>query len=226
MALWKLVLSFSYNLVCAWRALTLKHEALPLSKYERMFGRQQFGDAEQTGYNPHMTYEMGPGPKKYYPVVQVQEVDEIEDNSVRARIKAHFQKRKSPAPLLGMLPYAITTVVGMVGLFDIVHQTFGSNRDVRLLTYALIVALVLVLASVVLLCTACCGLHVWAACYSVPIAFVVTVGALIAVLVFYSDLVIAAIEGDWLGVPSDDNKQAHVSYWVYYIAKRLPMLSW
>jgi hypothetical protein len=46
---------------------------------------------------------------------------------------------------------------------------------------------------------------------------------LIGFAVFYSDWVLAAVDGNWVGLPSGDQKYL---YWVYLAAKRLPMASW
>ncbi|KAN0093545.1 hypothetical protein V8E51_016729 [Hyaloscypha variabilis] len=41
-------------------------------------------------------------------------------------------------------------------------------------------------------------------------------------MTLYSDFALAAIKGEWSGVPSSDDA---VFFWVYWVAKRLPMLS-
>ena len=44
-----------------------------------------------------------------------------------------------------------------------------------------------------------------------------------ASLVFYNDLVLAAIAHDWWGRPSSDVKYV---YWLYFAAKKIQMVAW
>jgi len=108
--------------------------------------------------------------------------------------------------------YVLGTIVGLVGLIDLVIQSWG--EPVIVLSSKIfggIAAGVIGLTFLVLLCTKFNG-FVFAAC-------IVTLGALSAL---YSDWVLAGLAGTLIGVPSSDNT---ILYFAYFAAKRLPFFS-
>ncbi|KAF2462636.1 uncharacterized protein BDR25DRAFT_386309 [Lindgomyces ingoldianus] len=114
--------------------------------------------------------------------------------------------------------YWLGSFIGLIGLFQIVHQTFPHNKAVRIFT-GIMIALV---------CLSCLSIYwyffnkayEWTALLSaIPGAYALLIGF----AVFYSDWVLAAVDGNWVGTPSGDQKYL---YWVYFSAKRLPMVSW
>ncbi|KAK4222636.1 hypothetical protein QBC38DRAFT_489373 [Podospora fimiseda] len=120
--------------------------------------------------------------------------------------------------------YFLGSVVGFVGIMNVVGKHIGENKEVKIITGAfggvtLIVALfVLVSCWFFMSGTGCCGM--------VGVSFFVGAGVTVFVLsvlfAFYTDWVLAALAGDLVGTPSGDNA---VFYWTYFAAKRLPMLS-
>jgi hypothetical protein len=135
-------------------------------------------------------------------------------------------EKDEPLPLLATLIYWIGTFIGIVGLFQVVHETFNDDRNVRILTGLLIAVSSLTCLS---------GWIYWLAkslqddenvapalILGLPSAATLTFGVIIFFAVFYSDLVLAALKNDWVGSPSGPLKAL---YWVYFVAKRLPMFA-
>ena len=112
--------------------------------------------------------------------------------------------------------YWIGTICGIVGIFTVVHQTIATNRNVLTLTAVLggAAGFGLLLAIVSFF-------------FKTSYAFLGVFGLssiFVFVAVFYSDLVLAAVENNWVGIPSGPSKGSAVVYWTYFAAKRLPML--
>ncbi len=118
----------------------------------------------------------------------------------------------------GIVVYGVGTVIGMVGLFSVVHRTFWEITGVRIITGVFAAILMLTLAgfwTMVRYAHEASAGEAWAfACmWSVPL--------FLTVLVFYSDWSLAAVAGNYEGFPASGSK---VVYWIYFVAKRLPML--
>ncbi|QIW96918.1 hypothetical protein AMS68_002436 [Peltaster fructicola] len=124
---------------------------------------------------------------------------------------------------LTTLPYLIGTLVGIVGLFDLVHVNFKVNRAVWILAITLIACV-----SFVTFCAVISAIFIYqedgpkelfsyfgAALLLFSCIFIVAV-------VFFSDLVLAALNNNWSGYPSGDYA---LLFWLYFACKRLPMLS-
>ena len=118
--------------------------------------------------------------------------------------------------LLASSLYWIGTICGIAGIFTVVHQTITTNHNVLILTAVLGGAAGLgLLIALILFCVK--ASYVFAGLLGLPTIFIL-------VAVFYSDLVLAAVDNNWLGAPSGPSKGSAVVYWTYFAAKRLPML--
>ncbi|KAK0627467.1 hypothetical protein B0T14DRAFT_474270 [Immersiella caudata] len=137
------------------------------------------------------------------------------------------------------IPYSLGAIVGAVGILALVKNNISSNHQLQIITGVFGgVGLVLVLADVGIYWLASrrsgqdelryyggdseIGKLVAKAANSI----LVLVGASLFVgtllFAFYSDWALAALAGDIVGRPTRDNA---VYYWLYFAAKRLPMLS-
>ncbi|KAK0716013.1 hypothetical protein B0H67DRAFT_465469, partial [Lasiosphaeris hirsuta] len=120
--------------------------------------------------------------------------------------------------------YFAGAIIGFVGVVNLVRLNFSAIWELRIITYTFGG----VLLGVPMLCMlvffyqrgggggfikALSGLGL-----TVFAGFVI----LTALIALYTDWVLAALAGDWVGVPSSDNQ---VFYWAYFAAKRLPMIS-
>ncbi|KAK3362566.1 hypothetical protein B0T25DRAFT_8905 [Lasiosphaeria hispida] len=120
--------------------------------------------------------------------------------------------------------YFAGAIIGFVGVVNLVRLNFSAIWELRVITYTFGG----VLLGVPMLCMlvffyqrgggggfikALSGLGL-----TVFAGFVI----LTALIALYTDWVLAALAGDWVGVPSSDNQ---VFYWTYFAAKRLPMIS-
>ena len=125
--------------------------------------------------------------------------------------------------------YFLGALVGLVGVANLVRLHFAEIWQLRTITYVFVCVLVGVplLAMLIFFCgcgsgsggartgfiVAASGLG-----YTVFVAFVL----LTALIALYTDWVLAALAGDWVGWPSSENA---VFYWSYFAAKRLPIVS-
>lgn len=116
-----------------------------------------------------------------------------------------------------------------MGVANLVRLHFAEIWQLRTITYVFVYVLVGVplLAMLIFFCgcgsgsggartgfiVAASGLG-----YTVFVAFVL----LTALIALYTDWVLAALAGDWVGWPSSENA---VFYWSYFAAKRLPIVS-
>ncbi|KAK0730252.1 hypothetical protein B0H67DRAFT_446995, partial [Lasiosphaeris hirsuta] len=136
------------------------------------------------------------------------------------------------------IPYSLGAIVGFVGIMELVKENIASNSQLKIITGVLGgVALALILAD------ACIywmpprsrslyrpdsntGRVVARIAARIAGQFLSIVGASLLVMTllfaFYSDWALAALAGDIAGQPTRDNA---VFYWLYFAAKRLPMLS-
>jgi hypothetical protein len=128
--------------------------------------------------------------------------------------------------LWGSIIYWFGSVVGIVGLFRIVHETFAENKAVRILTLVLVGLIALGIGTVVLvvLVMSCVSddFNFVEAVLASQISWGIAIAALVVIAVFFSDWILAAVEGNWVGVPSGNYE---IVYWLYFAAKRLPMFS-
>jgi hypothetical protein len=133
-------------------------------------------------------------------------------------------------PLWWLTLYLAGTIVGMVGLCSLLYTTFRQDQTIRNLTYGFGVAMAIIPIMVAIywfqhhLNLKETGRRVYMS------AFWHTLGgaflAFIAVFGFfsslYSDLVLGKIADNLTGLPSQDFAPL---YWTWFIAKRLPLLS-
>jgi hypothetical protein len=111
--------------------------------------------------------------------------------------------------------YAIGIIVCFVGLFSLVSKSWD---DPRIQTFTF-VWIALVLMSIPL---ACLILNISSFRASLPLYFVASSIAMGVTGALYSDWVVAAIASSYSGVPDGNNL---VLYWMYFAAKRFPLLS-
>ncbi|KAK4194486.1 hypothetical protein QBC40DRAFT_290688 [Triangularia verruculosa] len=121
--------------------------------------------------------------------------------------------------------YVLGVVVGFVGIMNIVSKHIMGNQQLRIITgvfggVVLLIVLVVVALSWLMMSGSggCVGI-VGVSCLA---ATGVAVFALSVLFAFYTDWVLAALAEDLVGTPSQDNA---VFYWMYFAAKRLPMVS-
>lgn len=173
---------------------------------------------------------------------QLQDLDHDHDIRYEPRRQLYHQHNNGPqghnivqgqedrAPLWWLLLYLAGTVVGMVGLRALLWTTFRQNKTVERLTYGFAVPVILapILVGVYWfqrdLGRSRGGGKVLVSAYlhtlgSGVLAFVAVFGFFSAL---YSDLVLGAIAENLLGLPSADYAPL---YWLWFIAKRLPLLS-
>jgi hypothetical protein len=111
--------------------------------------------------------------------------------------------------------YVIGITVGFVGLFSLVKKSWDIPR-VQALTLGWIVLLAM---SVPL---SCLILNVSSFRLILPLSFVSVADSMGITGALYSDWILAAIAGNYGGIPDGNNL---VLYWSYFAAKRLPFLS-
>jgi hypothetical protein len=120
--------------------------------------------------------------------------------------------------MFGTALYWIGCVVGAVGILTVVRETLQQNHGLQIATYVFIAVTASGLVVGLLV-----GVFVGgSACYGILFAPGAVIFSFLVAAVFYSDWVLAAVERNWMGVPASDNKFV---YWLYFMAKRLPLLS-
>ncbi|KAF2250208.1 hypothetical protein BU26DRAFT_455735 [Trematosphaeria pertusa] len=137
---------------------------------------------------------------------------------------------KDLGPLWWLLLYLAGTITGMVGLCSLIYISFRHDTAVRNLTYAFAAPMIIIPILVAIywyvkhLQLPGGGFDVWMSANThviggAAIAFTAVFGFFSAL---YSDLVLGAIAGNMLGLPSGDFA---VLYWAWFIAKRFTLLS-
>jgi len=123
--------------------------------------------------------------------------------------------------------YFVGALIGLVGVANLVRLNFMDIWQLRTITYVFAGVLVgmPLLALLIYFCGASAGQQtngfvgvVSGLGWSVFVTFVF----LTFLFALYTDWVLAALAGDWVGVPSSDNA---AFYWTYFAAKRLSILS-
>jgi hypothetical protein len=140
---------------------------------------------------------------------------------------ARSKPRKCRTPgLVGgwIIIYVVGTFIGAVALFSLVHETYKSNHEVRVLTDGFVgLATLTAVIAVIGIALAFALLHLGhIGAVAVGVFFFVLLSVAGASLVFYNDLVLAAIAHDWWGRPSSDVKYV---YWLYFAAKKIQMVA-
>jgi hypothetical protein len=118
--------------------------------------------------------------------------------------------------LFWLLFYIPGAAAGMIGLVSLVVETYGSNKHIQIITFA--VSAAFILTTTCLAALFICALRIRAG-WGVLVSFLLAVGIVGSVC---SDWALAAIAGNLTGVPSSDNAAL---YWSYFVAKRLPFFS-
>jgi hypothetical protein len=124
--------------------------------------------------------------------------------------------------------YFLGSIVGFTGVMDLVknHLADPNMGQLRTVTYVFVgVSGGLTLLALVFACLGTCSSGSSAFSNMVAVSGLTLLFSLIVLTVlfaFYTDWVLATLDGDILGYPSSDNA---VFYWAYFAAKRVPMLS-
>ena len=155
-----------------------------------------------------------------------------ERGSTQSSRRDHSRKDEKTdlSPLLWLILYLAGTVIGMIGLCSLLWTSFRQDQAVRRLTYGFAAPLVIIPSLVAIYWyTENCfgskgGRHGCTKAYrqtfhGALVAFVAVFGFFSAL---YGDLVLGVIADNVLGLPSADFAPL---YWVWFIAKRLPLLS-
>ena len=127
--------------------------------------------------------------------------------------------------------YVLGLIIGMVGVFSLVKETWLDNSKVRLITYGFggisggIIALAMLGGIAMVVTIFCdgdddvfstgCGTFLGAAPFGGAVLFVI-------LGVFYSDWILGAIAGNLAGEPSSD---VVLIYWLYFAFKRVSLFS-
>lgn len=155
--------------------------------------------------------------------------DEEQVKQHKSKEQKENEERKNHAPLWWLLLYLAGTIVGMIGLCSLLWTTFRHNENVKHLTYSFIAPVIIVPILV--------GFYwfqkhlegdggkkvltsaYWKTFAGAVVAFTAVFGFFSAL---YADLVLGSIAENLLGWPSDDYAPL---YWIWFFAKRLPLLS-
>ncbi len=123
--------------------------------------------------------------------------------------------------------YFLGSVVGFTGVMNLVKHNFADPdmAQLRTITFVFcgVAAGLTLFAAFVFFCP--CGSGRPALGIALAASWQTFIFALLILTVlfaFYADWVLAALYGDLVGRPSSDNA---VFYWIYFAAKRIPMLS-
>ena len=166
--------------------------------------------------------------------------EEAEEEKTRAAYADtaldQYYKRQFRRIWLWVVPYSFGAVVGFVGVMNIVGKNLATNNLLRVVTGAFggaVLGIVLVGAGI-----GYCFVSSGSSSNSgrstglfgklsklgltVAATAVVAIVVLTVLFAFYTDWALAALAGDIIGRPSSENA---AFYWLYFAAKRLPMLS-
>ena len=115
-------------------------------------------------------------------------------------------KESAAGAYVGFLIFGLGAPFGLVGIFQIAHQTFGHDGSVRIITYVLIGLVAFPMAW-----------SIWEACVvdskSGVFGYLAAgLGLCIVLMMFYTDWILAAIAHNWVGAPDSEHKYF---YWTY-----------
>ncbi len=138
---------------------------------------------------------------------------------------------RTGARILWLLVYIPGLIAGLTGLISLVHETIGSNHDVKVITGVfggVIGFLGLVTLPTMGTAIPDCDCDddddalYWVMVWYLGKLVLASLPWLGFFGVLWSDWVLAAIAGNLAGSPSSDNAAL---YWTYFVAKRLPFFS-
>lgn len=116
--------------------------------------------------------------------------------------ETEFELDEMARSFFAMVIYGVGAIIGSVGLFSVVKETFGEITGVRITTYVLVGILALTLVT-----------NYISVCLSEPRAvmlpFAIVCALFLILLVFSSDWVLGAVAGDYGGVPSSTARFLH-----------------
>ncbi|KAF2992981.1 hypothetical protein E8E13_000160 [Curvularia kusanoi] len=210
-SVWKLVTSVSVALISIHRCVIVRQGEKP---------QAAFGGPSYQLVSNYTTTNL-PDPCQ-------NEQGRITQFSKKGRTKQ--QGETNVKPLLWLILFLAGTVVGMVGLCALLWDGFRDNTMIRHLTYGFAAVMVIVpgLVAVYWYSEHCLGNSkgrsgLWKAYqHSFRGAFAAFVAVFGFFAALYGDLVLGIVANNVLGTPSRD---VSALYWVWFIAKRFPLLS-
>jgi hypothetical protein len=222
-------LSWHFLLICIWKLVTsvslaciTLHRCLIVRREHKLRNEKQIPEViqvESSGRHP------------YQPVLGDEPYDPAHSRSGFFSPPGEYvAKSKIPPPLWWLVLYLAGTIVGMVGLGALLYTTFRHDRTIRLLTYGFggAIALIPILVAIYWfqqhLDLPDGGWSVYKSAFWKTfgggiIAFTAAFGFFSSL---YSDLVLGSIADNLFGLPLKDFAPL---YWAWFLAKRLPMLS-
>jgi hypothetical protein len=119
-----------------------------------------------------------------------------------------------------LILYVLGLIIGLVGLGSLVKETWD-DHTIRVITYAFggVTLGSAAIAGIVGLIASCGDDGDPSGLAALPLVCVLVV---VVLGVLYSDWILGEIAGNLAGVPSGDIR---ILYWAYFVAKRLPMLT-
>lgn len=144
-----------------------------------------------------------------------------------ATVPAELGKQQYVKVMYWAWIYFPGSIVGFVGVMKLVRDHFSEISELRTITYVfggVVGGLTFIVAALACCLSACSdsGKKLKTAAWGVAGSLAFCLFLLTVLFAFYIDWVLAAIAGDMWGVPSRDNAAL---YWLYFAAKRLPILS-
>lgn len=211
-SIWKLVTSVSVALICIHRCIITRRE----KKRPRVaVNGTTHHPFQYSNYQNHQILH----PNGDDPITQFSN-----RNSATSRDKVDL------TPLLWLLLFLAGTIVGMVGLGALLWENFRHDKTIRHLTYGFAAPMVVIpgLVAAYWYTEHCCGpsngrrglqkayRHTFRGALA---AFVAVFGFFSAL---YGDLVLGVIAENIMGTPTGDVAPL---YWIWFVAKRFPLLS-
>jgi len=217
LGLWKLALSFSVNGVGVVQAL--RGKPVDQRPTEANPTDVELTDVEPTG--DQLADEEPAGRRQ----TDSQPTEEPGDGKP-AKEKPRGGTVVDGKALYVAIVYYVVSFIGLVGTLRIVHETFADNKAVRILTGLFIggtgvIVIFFIVVTIFLEAFGTLGRTLMST-LSAPFAW----GTILLVAIFYSDLVLGAVDYNWVGTPSQDVDSVKYAYWIYFAAKRIPMLAW
>jgi hypothetical protein len=220
MAFWKMMMSLTLSAIATHAAVIVRRE-LASGHFSKDDGSESGQEQDTTGHNASNIFD-GSRPivlSMLQPRPNVSHVTARESGGQTSSVTENLSvtavettpKEISSSRVWGWTSlYALGVMVGYSGLFSLVRQSWHIHA-VRDLT----ISYILVTCTFILL-----GLFSKSGAFATSVGLFTIGTGMIAAL--YSDWILAAISGNYGGVPDGNNE---VLYWTYFAAKRLPFAS-
>ncbi|KAF2029890.1 hypothetical protein EK21DRAFT_66986 [Setomelanomma holmii] len=223
------LLSWQFLLICIWKLVTsvslgciTLHRCIIVRRKEQSKKQSLIQGVEMANHNhylqppPQVRYGQSPAASGFF--------------SQHSQQSQPAREPRDLTPLSWLSLYLAGTIVGMTGLCSLLYTTFRKDETIRNLTYGFGATMTIIPIMV--------AIYWYVHHLNLPgdghrkwiLAFCQTLGgsvlAFAAVFGFFSslycDLVLGSIAKNIYGLPSGDFAPL---YWAWFIAKRLPMLS-